>query len=417
VKILLVAPFLPSPPRFGGQRRIDGLARELARRHEVSVLSFNATDEWEHVSLVETRKYCREVRTLPNYERVEAAIKRRNQLRSLLSRHSYEHSLVASRRDFQRALDEMLAAEHYDVVQYEFAQMAPFRLSRRDGKRPLLVLDEHNIEYDILRRTAQASMGLPRTVYNALNWRKLAREEQAAWRRFDGVALTSARDERMLHEIYPACRTTVIPNGVDVSEFPKSTDTVDADSLVFFGAINYFPNADGVMYFVDEVFPTVRQRRPNASFKVIGPGANQQILQRQHDGVEIVGMVDDVNPYIDRAALVVVPLRLGGGTRLKIVEALSKGKAVVSTRLGAEGLDVVDGKHLLFADEPQQFADQVERVLADREFATRLGDAGRRLVEERYSWATISRQLEQFYAELSGAPRENASDSRHRGDV
>ena len=405
MKILLVSPFLPSPPRFGGQRRIAGLAKELARRHDVSVLSFNATDEWEHDSLDETRTYCRVVRTLPNYEPVGAGAKRKNQLRSMLSRRSYEHSLVATRQDFQRAFDEMLAAEDYDVVQIEFVQMAPFHLSHHAGNGPLFVLDEHNIEYDILKRTAKASTGTSRTVYNALNWRKLAREERAAWRRFDGVALTSARDERLLRDDFPACRTAVIPNGVDVSEFAPSSDAIDADSLVFFGAINYFPNADGVMYFADEVFPTVRRRRPDASFRVIGPGASPEVLERQRNGVEIVGMVDDVNPYIDRAAVVVVPLRIGGGTRLKIVEALSKGKPVVSTRLGAEGLDVIDGKHLLLADEPQEFADQVERVLADADLARRLGAAGRALMEDRYSWGTITRQLEHFYNELMDARR------------
>jgi glycosyltransferase involved in cell wall biosynthesis len=403
MKILLVSPFLPSPPRFGGQRRIDGLVRELAHRHEVSVLAFNATDEWEHESLAETRTYCREVRTLSNYEPADFGTKRKNQLRSLLSRHSYEHSLVSGRLDFQRAFDEMLAAQDYDVVQIEFVQMAAFRFSRRARVGPLFVLDEHNIEYDILRRTSKASAGLTRKVYNAFNWRKLAREEHAAWRRFDGVALTSARDEQLLHEEFPSCRTAVIPNGVDVREFAQSSGAVDADSLVFFGAINYFPNADGVMYFADEVFPTVRRRRPNASFRVIGPGASTEVLARQHDGVEIVGMVDDVNPHIDRAAVIVVPLRIGGGTRLKIVEALSKGKPVVSTRIGAEGLDVVDGKHLLLADEPHEFADKIERVLADPALASRLGAAGRTLMEDRYSWGTITRQLEHFYEELLGA--------------
>ncbi|MEO8697528.1 MAG: glycosyltransferase family 4 protein [Acidimicrobiales bacterium] len=403
MKILLVSPFLPSPPRFGGQRRIDGLVRELANRHDVSVLAFNATDEWEHESLVETRTYCREVRTLSNYEPGNSKVKRRNQLRSLLSRHSYEHSLVAGRLDFQQAFDEMLAAQEYDVVQIEFAQMAAFRFSRRANDGPLFVLDEHNIEYDILRRTSKAAAGFTRTGYNAFNWRKLAREERAAWRRFDGVALTSARDEQLLHEDIPSCRTAVIPNGVDVREFAQSSGAVDADSLVFFGAINYFPNADGVMFFADEVFPTVRRRRPNASFKVIGPGASAEVLARQHGGVEIVGMVDDVNPFIERAAVIVVPLRIGGGTRLKIVEALSKGKPVVSTRLGAEGLDVVDGEHLLLADEPQEFADQIERVLADPALARRLGTAGRTLMEDRYSWGTITRQLEHFYQELLDA--------------
>lgn len=399
MKILVVSPFLPSPPRFGGQRRIDGLGRELAVRHDVSVLAFNATDEWEHESIEATRAYCREVRTLSNYEPREPGAKRKGQLRSLISPYSYEHSLTARRDDFQQALDEMLAATDFDVVQVEFVQMATFRFDRARN-RPLLVLDEHNIEYDILKRTAAAGTGVTRRVYNAVNWRKLAREERSAWRRFDGVALTSARDDSLLRQQQPTCRTAVIPNGVDVNGFPRSTGPTDPGSILFFGAINYFPNADGVTFFIDEVFPTIRNRRPDASFRVLGPGAGDEVLARRGNGVDIVGMVDDVNPHIDRAAVVVVPLRIGGGTRLKIVEALSKGKAVVSTRIGAEGIDVVDGEHLLLADDPVDIADKVEQVLADPALAQRLGDAGRRLAEERYSWAVVTDRLEQFYADL-----------------
>ena len=196
---------------------------------------------------------------------------------------------------------------------------------------------------------------------------------------------------------HPACRTAVIPNGVDVRAFAPSTAPTDPDSILFFGAINYFPNADGVTFFIDEVLPTIRSRRPDATFESSDRVPATRCSRGRGNGVDIVGMVDDVNPHLDRAAVVVVPLRIGGGTRLKIVEALAKGKAVVSTRLGAEGIDVVDGEHLLLADDPQEIADRVEQVLADPALARRLGDAGRRLAEERYSWAVITDRLEQFY--------------------
>jgi glycosyltransferase involved in cell wall biosynthesis len=396
MKILFVTPFLPSPPRFGGQRRLDGLMRGLAKNHEVSALAFNRTDEWEHSSLDATRGYCHEVVTIPNLDLTDNREKRTLQLRSLASLHSYEHLLAARRADFQQTLDRMLQKSQYDIVQFEFAQMAAFRCDR--GQRAAtFVLDEHNVEYDILRRTARSPGELGRHVYNSLNWRKLAREERAAWRRFDGLTFTSRRDQEPVQQEFPGAQSAVVPNGVDVSEFSPSDGRVDADMILFFGAINYQPNHDGVSYFIDEIFPKLRHLRPNARFCILGPGARQAVLDRQGNGVEVLGMVDDVGPYLDRAAAVVVPLRIGGGTRLKIVEALSKGKPVISTSLGAEGLDVVHDQHLLLADEPGEFARQTARVLADSELAARLGKAGRALMEEKYSWRSIVAGLENFY--------------------
>jgi len=397
MKILFVTPFLPSPPRFGGQRRLDGLMRGLSRTHEVSVLAFNRTDEWEQSSLEATRGYCHEVVTHSNLDLTDNREKRTAQLRSLASIHSYEHMIAARRKDFQLTLDRMLREKRYDVVQVEFAQTAAFRFSRGSAQNAVFVLDEHNVEYDILRRTARAPGELMRHVYNSLNWRKLAREERAAWRRFDGVVFTSRRDEELVQGECPGISTAVVPNGVDVNEFSVSAGHGEPDTILFFGAINYHPNHDGVTYFIDEIFPKLRALRPNARFQILGPGARQSVLDRQGNGVEVLGMVDEVGPYIDRASAVVVPLRIGGGTRLKIVEALSKGKPVISTRLGAEGIDVVHDQHLLLADAPADFAVQVARVLAEPELGARLGQAGRSLMEQKYSWTSIVHGLERFY--------------------
>jgi glycosyltransferase involved in cell wall biosynthesis len=408
MKILFVTPFLPSPPRFGGQRRLDGLMRSLARNHQVDVLAFNRTDEWETLSKETTRKYCGQVTTIPNLDLTDTREKRTAQLFSLFSRHSFEHRLASRRHDFQKALDQMLASTRYDVVQLEFLWMAAFQYQSRGSKQPIVVLDEHNVEYDILKRTVGGAGGKFRLVYNALNWRKLAFEERAAWRRFHGVALTSRRDEALLNAEAPGVRTAVVPNGVDVDEFSVTTDTPERDVLLYFGAINYYPNQEAVTYFIDHVFPKIRQRRPQAKFRILGPGAPDSVLARQGNGVEILGMVDDVQPHIERATAVVVPLRIGGGTRLKIVEAMAKGKPIISTRLGAEGIDVVHEESALLADEPADFAAQVERVLADPELGARLGRNARRLAEERYSWRSIVVGLERFYEAL-GAPRTSDS--------
>ena len=399
MKILFVAPYLPSPARFGGQRRMDGLMRELARHHEVSILSFNSSDAYTAESVQATQQYCKQVKTLPDLDPRTVGEKRRLQLRSLVSWRSFERLQVSRRSDFQRLIDAQPAAESYDVVQVEFANMASFRY-RAARKQPTLVLDEHNIEFDLQRRTAGSADGKMRLVYNSLNWRKLAREEKAAWGRFDGVVLTSDRDRQVLLDSSPRTRTVVVPNGVDITQFQATTETPADDQLLFFGANNYFPNHDALIYFIDEILPKVVERRPNVKFSIVGPGVQQAVLDRRSRHVEIVGFVDDLMPHLERATAIVVPLRIGGGTRLKIVEAMAKSKAIVSTRIGAEGLDVTDGQEALLADEPSAFAEQIVRVLTDRELASSLGRRARLLAEQRYAWTAVVKRLEEFYEGL-----------------
>lgn len=400
MNILFVTPYLPSPARFGGQRRVDGLMRGLATRHEVSILSFNASDEYEQDSIDATRAYCARVTTLPGLDAPTVSEKRQLQLRSMLSPHSFEHLQATRRADFQVQIDAHLARDEYDVVQVEFANMASFRFTRR-GKRPLLVLDEHNIEYDLQRRTAGAADGATRLVYNSLNWRKLGREERGAWRRFDGVVLTSARDQAVLSASSPDVRTVVVPNGVDVGQFRPSDAVMDRDTIVFFGANNYFPNHDALLFFIDDILPKIIERRPNVKLQIIGPGAQPAVLERQGPHVEVVGFVNDLLPYLERASAIVVPLRVGGGTRLKIVEAMAKSKAIISTRIGAEGIDVTHEHDVLLGDTPAEFAELVVRVLENPELARALGARARDLAVNRYAWPSIVAQLERFYDQLA----------------
>ncbi|HEY6556007.1 MAG TPA: glycosyltransferase [Polyangiaceae bacterium] len=407
MKILFVTPFLPSPPRFGGQRRLDGLMRSLAVNHELTVISFNASDPFNQLSLEATQAYCREVITFPDMEFLDGRDKRRLQARSMLSRHSFEYLLLARRREFQARLQQLVQSGRFDIVQVEFAQMAAFSFKGKDARRTRTVLDEHNIEFDIVKRTASADVGAARRVYSAVDWRKLRREERAAWRRFDGVSVTSERDAGILRKLEPRTKVSVVPNGVDIEQFRPGVARCERDSLLFFGAINYYPNHDGIMFFIEQVYPLILARRPKTKLWIVGP-VGDDMKQLNSENIQVEGFVDQVEPYLDRATAVIAPLRIGGGTRLKIVEAMSKAKPIVSTRIGAEGLDVAHGKHVLLADEPQDFADEVERVLADEELAASLGRAARELAEERYSWTSLVKTLERFYDELLMSPPKQA---------
>ena len=404
--MLFVTPFLPSPPRFGAQRRLHELISGVAATNEVSVLSLVDPREAHDESLRATEAYCRRVVTVPNPAYCAGgAFKRLRQLASLGSSHSYEW-LGHSEEPFRDALRQMLA-HRFDVVHFELAPMAGYASAcGLDGaRRPILCLDEHNIEYEIARRTAEGDGSVVRRLYSAVEWRKVRREERHAWAHLDGCTVTSVRDQEMLLSDEPSAHTAVVPNGVDLEQFRPRTDGPPAGSqlpgtLLFFGAIDYYPNTDAVLFFLDEIFPRLIGRYPGLRLSVVGRQPPESVLARRCDHVEVTGLVDDVRPRIQTADVVVVPLRIGGGTRLKILEAMAMGKAVVSTTLGAEGLDVVNGRDLLLADDPEAFAAQIARVLDDTELARRIGHSARQFVASRFSWKGAVERLRAFYGEL-----------------
>jgi glycosyltransferase involved in cell wall biosynthesis len=225
-------------------------------------------------------------------------------------------------------------------------------------------------------------------------------------------------DQRRLLEEVPGARTLVIPNAADVEYYqPRAMDPLpDVRTVVFFGLLSYFPNVDGVTHFVQEIWPRIAEANPKARLKIIGGQAPRSLLALARPGVELTGFVSDLRPHLAEAAAVVVPLRLGGGTRLKIVEAMAMGKAIVSTTLGAEGIEAVQGCDLLIEDQPAAFADAVNRLLAEPGLAARIGQSARRLAVQQYAWSGAARALESFYREiLEGSSRELLSEQDRSG--
>jgi glycosyltransferase involved in cell wall biosynthesis len=375
----------------------------VAASNDVSVLSLVDPNENHEEAIRATEEYCRRVVTVsnPTYS-AGGARKRLLQLASLGTPHSYEW-LGHSEGPFRAALEQMLA-HRYDVVHFELAPMAGYAAACSVGRypRPILCLDEHNIEYEVVKRTADAEAGTLRGAYSAIQWRKMRREERHAWSHLDGCTLTSVRDQEMLLADEPSARCAVVPNGVDLDYFrpwPRSAPR-EPQTLLFFGAIDYHPNTDAMLFFLHDVFPQLVARYPRLRLCIVGRRPPESIVAQGSANVEITGVVDDVRPWIDRADVVIVPLRIGGGTRLKILEAMAMGKAVVSTALGAEGLEVVPERDLLVADDAAAFVTQIGRLLDDPGLGQRIGESARRLVTSRYSWKSAVEVLSQFYADL-----------------
>jgi len=372
------------------------LVRELSRRHQVTLLTYgreNETPEVEAENIAALRAVGAEVHVVPPPRPLGG--KRGAQALSLLSPRSYQTASLRSPA-MQDAVTRLLAGSAFDLIQVESSQMAAFDF----GSRVPLVLDEHNLEYELLYRLYQGERAPGRRLYNWAEYVKFRREEQACWRRADACLLTSGREREILHGLLPDKPAVVVPNGVDIEFYRPSSAPVEPDSLVFTGLMSYRPNIDGVVYFVEEVLPHIHQVRPNVTLTIVGAGAGAEVERLAGPRVVVTGTVPDTREYFARAAVAVVPLRMGSGTRLKVLEGLAMGKPMVSTSVGCEGIHVRSGEHLLIADEAQALADAALRVLSDAELAASLARQGRALVEREYGWTAITTQLEIFYEKV-----------------
>jgi len=400
LNILHVSPMPASPPRFGAQARMHGLMTELARRHDLTAVML-VDDEFDAEECQRAMEaYCRNVVLVPKPDVGKGLAKRLLQLQTLASARSWERRLAAVPA-MQVALDRVLRANRFDLVNLEFSFLGEcdLRQAPRNERLPRLVVASHNIDYELARQYARAGRSLSHRLYAAVNWRKLRREELGTYRDADGVYLCSAEDERRLLEEIPEARTAVIPNAADVEYYkPRPTDSPpDGRTVVFFGLLSYAPNVDGVIHFIQKIWPRIAAAHPEAHFKIIGDRPPRSLQRLAGPRVELTGFVPDLRPHLGAAAAVVVPLRLGGGTRLKVVEAMAMGKAIVSTTLGSEGIEAMPGRDLLIEDQPEAFADAVNRLLGDPGLAARIGQSARTLAVERYSWSGAAQALERFY--------------------
>lgn len=414
LRILYVTQLPPSPPRFGAQARMHGLMAALGKRHALTAVSLVDENFVPEESRRAMQAYCDEVVLVPNPAPTSGSGKRLLQLRSLASRHSFERRLW-SVPGLQSAIDAAHARTRFDLVNLEFPYLGHLRLAPSGSAAPPVFVDSHEIAHQLARQIGRQQGGALRYLYGELNWRKLRREELGAYRRAEGVYFCSKADEERARALVPMRRTAVVPNAADVEHLrPRSDDPPpDGETLLFFGLLSTQPNVDGILWFAREVWPRIVARRPGARLKIVGKAPPDPVRALAGPKVEVAGLVEDLRPHLAAAAALIVPLRVGGGTRLKIVEGMAMGKAIISTRLGAEGLEVASGKELLLADSPEEFAAGALRLLEEPNLSRAMGETARRVAVERYSWEGASRTLESFFRQAVGAA--DASSARAAG--
>ena len=416
------------PATTGGRVRSLNTISELARDHQVTVITTHGQGD-DPDGLKQQLTACERVISVPY------AVPKRSSAAFVgaVARSWFSHYPVDLWKwrvpEVRRAVRDVLAAEPVDLCIADFlfaAANVPMRAESSGRVAPVLLF-EHNVEYLIWQRLANLETSPWKRALFEMEWRKLRACEAEACRRA-ALTVTVSDDDRQRLEELAGVRAVSIPTGVNTTYFASRPEAEVAGRLVFSGSMDWHPNEDAVCYFADEVLPRIQTEVPDASFTIVGrnPSARVRDLATR-PGIIVTGTLDDVRPSIAEGSVYVVPLRAGSGTRIKIFEALSMGKAVVSTTVGAEGLALESGRHFLAADTAHDFAHAVVRLLRDPARRRALGCDGRALVEAHYSWSKVARQFEahceEVVAEHGYAGREairgldlsRAGSSRHRG--
>lgn len=452
INILFVSATVPYPATDGGRIRVLNLVCRLCQIHKVTLLTL-ITSPVDEQGAEYLREMGVEVVGVRFQQRKVIAV-----LRSLSQSFLQGKPLTVAKyysAEMAKALDNLLKSRRFDIVHFEMLHTGQYlpelraksegqrakskelrakskelrarseEAGKREGVEPTrrvastrfyastlpqslhrsmpyaTVLGEQNVDSSIWHRLAGTEPNPLRKLIYYSQYRRFMSYESRICRYFDMCICVSAQDQKILSSLCPETVIEVVPNGVDPDYFKPGEGEEDEARLVFTGSMDWHPNEDAVLYFCDHILPLIRAELPETTFYIVGSNPTGRVLKLcKIRGVIVTGSVEDVRPYIASAAVYIVPLRIGGGTRLKILQALAMKKAVVSTSIGCEGLDLEPDKHLLMADEPQQFAARTIQLIRDGSLRSKLGDNGRALIQERYDWDVIVRKLDLVYRRL-----------------
>lgn len=400
MKLLHLIPYIPSPPTFGGALRIYNLIKQNSLHHDLTIAGYIGngnlkTMEKDFPHLKNKMHFI----SNPN----KTTNKRLMQVQSLFSKHSNWYRNTFS-NEMQILLNRLTDKHDFDLVQVEFPPLCQFDLNTDSTK----IMDAHNVEYDNFYRMYKLEKSLPRKYFYKREYEKFFKEEIKLASHKDAIFTTSERDKNIFLRQLPEKPIHVIPNGVDTDFFAPSDVSPEPNSLVFTGMIGYVPNSNGILYFIESILPIIQKQIPDIKLYIVGKKPPQSVLNKASDNIIVTGFVDDVRPYIHRSSVYIVPLKMGGGTRLKVLEALSMKKPVVTTSIGCEGIDVVHNEHVIIADKEKAFAESVIKLLKDRAEAKRLSDNGYELVSNYYEWKAIGKKIESAFQSLINTKDKNS---------
>lgn len=393
LKVLILDEEIPFPLNSGKRIRTWNLLRHLAPRHQITFVCYG---ESQHPKVADLRSLGIRVIVVPDLPATNSARFYAGALTNLLSRWPYSVSRHNTRR-YREAVRRALAAERFDLVHCEWTPYASYGDSI--AGLPLVIM-AHNMETTVWTRRAQHASSLAERAYMRIQAWKMMRFERSCFAKAARVVAVTDEEQQMAQK-WGARATSLVANGVDTDYLRPHVEKSVPNSLLFLGSLDWQPNRDALLYLLREIFPLIQATAPQATLRVVGRQPTTKLREQVNgiSNVEWVGEVPDIRPYFAGASAVLVPLRIGGGSRIKILESLSMGKAVVATSIGAEGLNVISGQNCLIADTPQQFSEAVVHLLRHPEHAEELGRNGRRLVMQEYDWSQSAQALEQAWRE------------------
>jgi polysaccharide biosynthesis protein PslH len=413
MKILLLTQVLPYPPDSGPKVKTWNLIKYLSNFHQVTLVSFVRGDQSADVSTLE--QYCEAVHTVP-MERgpVQDA---RYMLQSFITRQPFLMTRD-DRAKMRTVVDSLAKVQSFDIVHADQLNMAQYALRVGGARR---ILDAHNALWLLYKRLWKTMPTGPKKWLLGRDWRLLKKYEGEILHQFHVTLAVSEEDKAALQE---AAQTVEKPRLAHISVVPITVDTEEiglverspqADRILHMGTMYWPPNVDGVMWFIENVYSLIRASCPGVGFDVVGSRPPKQLtdLSGNGSGINVTGYVEDPTPLLQKAGVVVVPLRAGGGMRVKILNALAQGLPVVTTSIGSEGIPVRSGTHLLIADTPEDFAAAVLRLLNDRPFADEMGRRGRHFIQARYDYRVVYSSIEQIYRAEQHGKAHASADSLH----
>jgi sugar transferase (PEP-CTERM/EpsH1 system associated) len=389
VKILWLKTELLHPIDKGGKIRTYQMLKELKKNHRITYLTLD-DGAAEVDALAKASEYAHETVTIPHPTAAKFSAKFYFEIaNNLVSNLPYALQKYVS-AEMRETTEKLAAQENFDVVVCDFLTPAvnlPAKLNAAT------LLFQHNVEAMIWRRHFEIAASAPKKAFMKMQWRRMFDYEKRACQRFDWVAAVSKEDADAIRSEYGIENVSDIPTGVDTEFFAPSGDVEkDEFSLVFTGSMDWLPNEDAIQWFTEEILPLVRQQIPQVSLTVVGrnPFPSLIELSKKDQSIVVTGRVPDVRPFMEKAAVYVVPIRIGGGTRLKIYEAMAMELPMVSTTIGAEGLPVADGEEILLRDTPQEFTKAVVKLLKDKNLAKKIGERAAQIVREKFGWRRVA---------------------------